>query len=310
LLLFAGSPYNTERMNSPAFTAEINLSLTEKLLSDLPQQGFEITRPPYTVFSAKKKGVSCTLYESGKLVVQGKEMQEFIEFYIEPEILEDFQFSHPNAKLDLTARIGLDEAGKGDFFGPLCIGAVFAEGESIQKLQQMGVKDSKRLSDESILKLARKIRANLPYTVIRLFPQKYNELYARFKNLNRLLGWAHATALGDLSEKTNCKKAILDQFAEKSIVESALKQKGIEVDLEQRIRGEEDLVVAAASILARAGFLEGLEELGQEHGIAIPKGASAAVVKMGIKIVAQFGPDILKKIAKIHFKTTQEILGA
>ena len=203
-------------MHSTTFTAKIDLKLAEKLLSELPAQGFELTKPPYTVFAAKKKGVSCTLYESGNLVVQGKEMQEFIEFYLEPEILHEFQFSHPEAHLNLTPHIGLDEAGKGDFFGPLCIGAVYADGEGIQKLHQMGVKDSKRFSDESILKLARKIRAAYPYVVIRLFPQKYNELYGKFNNLNRLLGWAHATALGDLSEKTLCKKAILDQFAEKA----------------------------------------------------------------------------------------------
>jgi ribonuclease HIII len=295
-------------MSPSTFTAKIDLGLAEKLLIDLPQQGFDLTKPPYTVFAAKKKGVSCTLYESGNLVVQGKDMQEFIEFYLEPEILKQFQFSHPEAHLNLTPHIGLDEAGKGDYFGPLCIGAVYADGSGIQKLHQMGVKDSKRFSDESILKLARKIRAAYPYVIIRLFPQKYNELYARFKNLNRLLGWAHAAALGDLSEKTQCKKALLDQFAEKSIVETALKQKRIEVDLEQKTHGEEDLVVAAASILARAGFLEGLEKLSEEYGLSIPKGAAPIVIDMGLKLVEKFGQEVLEKVAKTHFKTTNEIL--
>ncbi len=295
-------------MHATTLTVKIDLSLAEKLLSELPAQGFELTKQPYTIFAAKKKGVSCTLYESGNLVVQGKEMQEFIEFYLEPEILHEFKFSHPEAHLNLTPHIGLDEAGKGDFFGPLCIGAVYADGEGILKLHQMGVKDSKRFSDESILKLARKIRAAYPYVVIRLFPQKYNELYGRFKNLNRLLGWAHATALGDLSEKTLCKTAILDQFAEKQVVETALKQKRIEVDLEQRVRGEEDLVVAAASILARAGFLEGLEKLSQEYGFVIPKGAAAIVIDAGVKLIQKFGPDVLDKVAKTHFKTAGEIL--
>ncbi|MBF8263892.1 MAG: rnhC [Parachlamydiales bacterium] len=295
-------------MHSSTFTAKIDLSLVEKLLSDLPQQGFEMTRPTYTIFSAKKKGVNCTLYESGNLVVQGKDMQEFIEFYLEPEILKGFQFTHPEATLNLTPHIGLDEAGKGDFFGPLCIGSVFAGGDDILKLHQMGVKDSKRFSDESILKLARKIRASYPYVVIRLFPQKYNELYGRFKNLNRLLGWAHAAALGDLSEKTQCKKAILDQFAEKHVVETALKQKRIDVELEQRVRGEEDLVVAAASILARAGFLEGLEKLSQEYGCVLPKGAATIVIDTGVKLVEKFGLEILDKVAKTHFKTRTDIL--
>ena len=295
-------------MHSPTFTAKIDIKLATKLLEDLPKQGFELSKPPYTVFSAKKKNLNCTLYETGNLVIQGKDKQEFIEFYIEPEILKSFQFSHPEATLNLTPHIGLDEAGKGDFFGPLCIGAVYAGGDDIVKLHEMGVKDSKRISDESILKLARKIRAAYPYTVIRLFPQKYNELYARFKNLNRLLAWTHIAALSDLSQKTQCKKAILDQFAEKYVAENALKQKKIDIDLEQRVRGEEDLVVAAASILARAGFLEGLDTLSQDYGMILPKGATAQVINAGIKLVEKFGPDVLEKVSKTHFKTKSEIL--
>jgi ribonuclease HIII len=295
-------------MKPASFTAKIEVTHAPKLEQDLKDQGFELTKPPYTIFAAKKKGVSCTLYESGSLVVQGKDMQQFIEFYLEPEILQEFRYSHPAAHLNLVPHIGLDEAGKGDFFGPLCIGAVFADEQGIQNLQEMGVKDSKRFSDESILKIARKIRASYPYTVIRLFPHKYNELYGKFKNLNRLLGWAHAAALGDLSSKTQCRKAILDQFAEKGVVESALKQKRLEIDLEQRVRGEEDLVVAAASILARAGFLEGLETLSQELGMSLPKGAGSPVLEAGVRLVKQHGPEVLDKAAKTHFKTKSEVL--
>lgn len=290
------------------FSAKINLALADKIRADLIEQGFEISKPPYTIFCAKKKGISCTLYESGNLTVQGKEMAPFIEFYIEPEVLQEFRFSHPDAHLNLTPHIGLDEAGKGDFFGPLCIAGVYADGDTIRKLQEMGVKDSKRFSDEAILKLAKKIKAACLYTVIRLFPIKYNELYGKFKNLNRLLGWAHAAALGDLSAKSGCKDAILDQFAEKHVVETFLKQKHIEVRLEQRVRGEEDLVVAAASILARAGFLEGLETLSQELDFTLPKGASAAVIKAGKKLLAQHGMEALEKAAKTHFKTMNQVL--
>lgn len=295
-------------MSQPShFTVKIDLSLAPKLESDLQEQGFAISRPPYTIFSAKKKGISCTLYESGNLTVQGKEIAPFIEFYLEPEIVKEFRFSHPEALLDLTPRIGLDEAGKGDFFGPLCIAAVYADEEGIKKLQKWGVRDSKRFSDSSISKLAKKIRAEFPYTVIRLFPQKYNELHLKFKNLNRLLAWAHVAALGDLSKKTGCRKAILDQFAEKGVAESALKQKKLSIDLEQRVRGEEDLVVAAASILARAAFLDGLELLSREYEVSLPKGAAPRVIEVGQKLVAQFGPEVLEKVAKVHFKTTSQI---
>lgn len=289
------------------FSTKIDLKLAAKLEADLKDQGFEFTKPPYTIFSAKKKGVSCTLYESGSLTVQGKEMDAFMEFYLEPEILQSFHYSHPQAHLDLKPHIGMDEAGKGDYFGPLCIAAVYADGDGIKKMQEMGVKDSKKISDDGILKLAGKIRAAFPYTVIRLFPLKYNELHARFKNLNRLLGWAHASAVGDLAAKTGCKEALLDQFAEKYVMENALKQKKIEIHLEQKVHGEEDLVVAAASILARAGFLEGMAMLSEEVGMVLPKGANSGVVTTAQKLVAKFGREVLNKVAKIHFKTTNEI---
>ena len=293
--------------NPSCFSVKIDLSLKTKLEEDLLSQGFVFSKPPYTLFSAKKQGVSCTLYESGKLTVQGKEKGPFIEFYLEPEILKEFKFSHPEAHLNLTPHIGLDEAGKGDFFGPLCVAGVYADGAAIQDLHKMGVRDSKTISDPAILKLAKKIKDRCPYTVIRFFPQKYNELYLKFKNLNRLLGWAHVAALGDLSQKTGCTHAILDQFANEGVVESLMKQKKLQVTLIQRTHAEEDLVVAAASILARAGFLEGMDQLSEEFGMEIPKGASSIVIQAGKKLVAKFGKEVLQRVSKTHFKTTKQI---
>ncbi|HEX2583266.1 MAG TPA: ribonuclease HIII [Chlamydiales bacterium] len=289
------------------FTATIDLKLADKLKEDLTAQEFEFSQPPYTIFSAKKKGVSCTLYESGKITVQGKEMEPFIEFYLEPEILKEFRFSHGESLLNLTPRMGMDEAGKGDFFGPLCVAALYADGAGIKQLLEWGVRDSKRFSDETILKLAGKIRPAYAYTVIRLFPAKYNELYLKFKNLNRLLGWAHIAALADLSQKTGCKEAILDQFADPSVVARQLAQKKLAVNLLQKVRGEEDLVVAAASILARAAFLDGIKQLSEEYGIALPKGANGSVKPIAKALIAKLGPEVLPKVAKIHFKTANEL---
>jgi ribonuclease HIII len=289
------------------FSATIDLKLTEKLRADLTAQEFEFSKPPYTLFSAKKKGLSCTLYESGKLTVQGKEKDPFIEFYLEPEILQEFKFTHPVAHADLKPRIGMDEAGKGDFFGPLCIGALYADEAGIKQLIEWGIQDSKNLSDATVLKMAKKIRAAFSYTVIRLFPLKYNELYARFKNLNRLMAWAHTAALSELSQKTGCKEAILDQFADKSLVESQVAQKKLDVHLEQRTKGESDVVVAGASILARAAFLEGLEKMREEHGMEFPKGASNAVKVAARAYVEKQGKSALGNVAKTHFKTANEL---
>jgi ribonuclease HIII len=289
------------------FSATIDLTLESKLRADLAEQGFEFTKPPYTVFSAQKKGVSCTLYTSGKLTVQGKEMGPFIEFYLEPEILKKFDFSHPLANTDLQPRIGMDEAGKGDFFGPLCIGALYADEAGIKTLIEWGIKDSKTLSDATVLKLAKKIRATFSYTVIRFFPLKYNELYAKFKNLNRLMAWIHTTALAELSQKTGCKKAILDQFADASLVDRQVTQKKLDVQLEQRTKGESDVVVAGASILARAAFLEGLQKMAEEYEMEFPKGASNAVKLSARKYIEKYGETALGNVAKMHFKTAKEL---
>jgi len=290
------------------FVATIDLSLSPKLKEDLKNQGFEFSTPPYTVFSAQKKGVSCTLYTSGKLTVQGKDKDDFIAYYLEPEILQSLAYTYPEIGVDMTARIGVDEAGKGDFFGPLCIGAVQADEAGIKKLLALGVKDSKRMSDKTVLELAKKIKTTVPHTIVRLLPKKYNELYASFHNLNHLLAWGHATAITELVEKTGCREVLIDQFASEPLVEKALKKKNIETHLTQRPRAEEDPVVAAASILARGAFLDGLELLSQQVGMPLPKGASGKVVEAARLLVRQKGKEILGEVAKLHFKTTDEVL--
>lgn len=194
------------------FVAKIDLSLADKLQGDLIAQGFEITKPPYTLFSALKKGISCTLYTSGKITVQGKDREEFITFYLEPEILKDLKFSYPEAHVDMTARIGIDEAGKGDFFGPLCIAGVQASESEIKKLLSIGVRDSKTMSDTTILKMHVKIKEIAHHSIIRIFPEKYNELYENFRNLNQLLAWGHAKAISELVKKTECTEVIIDKF--------------------------------------------------------------------------------------------------
>lgn len=290
------------------FVATISLDLADKLLSDLKDQGFEVTKPLYTLFSAQKKGISCTLYTSGKLTVQGKDMNDFITFYLEPEILQSVAFSYPEAQVNMTPRIGIDESGKGDFFGPLCIAGVQANEAQIKELLAIGVKDSKQVNDKSVRTLSAKIKKACPHTVIFISPKKYNELYASFKNLNQLLGWGHATAIAELVAKTGCNEAIIDQFAGEHVVKNALKQKKLNVSLTQRHRAEADPVVAAASILARAAFLEGMERLSKQFELEIPKGASSQVVRIGKQLVRKFGPEILEQAAKLHFKTKGEIL--
>ncbi len=293
------------------FVEKIDLSLAPKLQAELSSRGCEIAQPAHTLFQAKKKGLSVTLYTSGKLVVQGKEMGEFIEFYLEPEILKSFSYTYgepEKGELDLTARIGIDESGKGDVLGPLCIGGVQASGKQIEELKKLGVVDSKKLSDAKMLKMAPKIRKIAPWHVVRVNPLRYNELYEQFKNLNKFLAWGHATVIEKLAQQTGCHKVIVDQFAAEWVVESALRKKGLEVDLTQRTKAESDVVVAAASVLARVAFLDGLEKLEKEWGLELPKGASAKVKSQMRLFVSKHGPEKLPNIAKMHFKTVNEIL--
>lgn len=298
---------------STSFVTDINISLAPKIIKDLKDQGFELSTPPYTCFSAKKKGISCTLYQSGKLSLQGKEIGPFIEFYLEPHILQAFPFTHAESSvnvetLDLVERIGIDESGKGDFFGPLCIAGVCAKGESIKGLKKIGVKDSKTLNDPQMIKMAEKIKETCPYHIVKINPEKYNELIVQFGNLNKLLAWGHATTIEQLSTKTGCKRVIIDQFANEHVVLTALKRKKLELDLTQRHKGEEDIVVAAASILARCAFVQGIESLEKQYGMKLPKGASKYTIEAGRKFIKTYGRESLGKIGKLHFKTLDSIL--
>lgn len=309
-------------MSTPSnFIKIIDLKLATRMKVDLEEQGFTLTSPPpqYTLFLAKKPGITCTLYSSGKLMVQGKEMGEFIEFYLEP-LLETFSFSYPNLKaaakklkVDIEevveeAHIGIDESGKGDFFGPLCIAGVYADSNGIAKLESLGVKDSKSLKDATILKLAKAIRATCDHHIVKINPHKYNELYVQFKNLNTLLAWGHATVIEQLVARTNCRNVTVDQFANERVVLTALKRKGLELNLLQRHRAEEDVVVAAASILARETFLLGLEQLEKEFATKLPKGASRGVIEAGKAFVKKHGSQALCQVGKLHFKTKDAIL--
>ncbi len=291
------------------FVTTLTQSQAKKLQQALVTQGFQLSQPPYTIFSAKKPNLSCTLYTSLKLTVQGKGMREFIEFYLEPEILKNTIYTHAEHVVDKTGRIGVDEAGKGDFFGPLCIASVYAEGDTISELVRLKVGDSKTIPDNTIHILAAKIKTLCPHHVIRLYPLKYNELYGKFHNLNSLLAWCHATAIEQLATRHDCKKAIIDQFGHESLARNAVLKKGIDIELIQRHKAEEDVVVAAASILARAAFLEGLQVLSQEVEKELPKGAAPVVIQVGKMLVKIWGEDVLSKVCKLHFRTTGQVLG-
>jgi ribonuclease HIII len=206
------------------------------------------------------------------------------------------------------SRIGIDESGKGDYFGPLVIAAVFVTPMTQQDLLLLQVRDSKKISDGRIVEIAPDIRLVCPHSVVAIGPQRYNELYATIKNLNRLLAWGHARALENLLQQVDCDLAISDQFGDERLILNALQEKGKQIRLVQRTKAEADVAVAAASILARAEFLQRLQRLSLEMSMTLPKGASPAVELAGRMVIRKYGQDRLRAVAKLHFKTTKQIL--
>lgn len=204
---------------------------------------------------------------------------------------------------EVGRRAGTDESGKGDFFGPLVIAAVACDFKQGVALAEWGVADSKKLSDGRAAKLADEIRnAQIPHAIVAIGPEKYNELYDKFKNLNRMLAWGHARAIENLLEQVDVDIVIADQFGDESLIERALFEKGRKIRLVQMPRGEQDIAVAAASVLARAEFLRRLAALGKEFSVSLPKGAGAPVDVAGRQIIKSHGLATIAKVAKLHFK--------
>ena len=208
----------------------------------------------------------------------------------------------------LTKWIGSDESGKGDYFGPLVIVAVLVNTVSAESLAQLGVKDSKRLSDKSVRELAGEIKTKCPHSVVAIGPRRYNELYSKIGNLNHLLAWGHCRAIENILEKEECNYALADQFGDEKFIVGALMEKGKQITVEQRIRAESNVGVAAASILARAEFVLRLTMLSEEYGMEFPKGASVAVILAGKDFARRYGGQRLGEVAKLHFKTTKSVL--
>jgi ribonuclease HIII len=204
--------------------------------------------------------------------------------------------------------IGSDEAGKGDYFGPLVIAAVLVDSTALEPLWQLGVKDSKRLADASVERLAVQIRGCCVHAIVAIGPEKYNYLYSKIQNLNRLLAWGHARAIENILNRKEASYALADQFGDENFLVSALMSKGRTIQVRQETRAESDIAVAAASILARREFLRRLGQLSAKYHIELPKGASPAVIQAGKEFITRYGSERLKEVAKIHFRTTRSVL--
>jgi len=204
--------------------------------------------------------------------------------------------------------IGVDESGKGDFFGPLVIAAFLASDKDREKLADLGVKDGKRISENRLIEIDERIRYSYPHAVIIIDPETYNQRYKKIKNLNKLLANGHAEAITNVLSENEVDKIVVDQFGKPELIENALNAKRDNIELKQQFRGEEVIQVAAASILARAAFIREVYKLSEKYKSNIPRGASALADKAGQILVEKYGVKILTKVSKTHFKNYGRVI--
>jgi ribonuclease HIII len=299
-------------MNS--YTHPLSPEQANWLRALLDELGFEFSPKQYTLFFAQKNKLSVAVYEKGpKVLVQGKGVEEFVQFELEPKIFGEAKLGYEEvyAPEMFEAHFGVDESGKGDFFGPLVISGVYVDRGIARKLLDAGVQDSKRIGSDARIRtlgqIIRKTAGGLIETVL-IGPERYNELYEKFGNLNSLLGWGHARVIENLlARKPDCPRALSDQFADARVIKQSLLQHGRKIDIQQRPKAESDIAVAAASILARETFIGWLERRGKELGLRLERGVSASVKETAKKLVEKSGPWRLREVAKVHFRTAHEI---
>jgi len=289
-------------------TLSIQLSMDEAkrvrdVLLSFGWQDADINNEYIALRMKNEKGSVVTLYTSRKIVFQGKEDFTDIVQAIQGE----------NTNVDFVSHIGVDEVGKGDYFGPLVVVACFVNEESAKKFKDIGVGDSKKFSDGKIMKMYEQMKDYPYYYPSIVSPEEYNKLIKETKNVGVLLAKQHSKVieegLKDLEEKgIKCDSVVIDQFSNKeSRVKDELGELGKEADFEQYHKGESDIAVACASVLARGIFLEEMEEMRKEYGFDFPKGATH-VIEKGKEFVKKYGAEELERVAKVSFKTTRDLV--
>ena len=299
------------------FSEKIPTNL-EKEIKHFIKENFEAAVSPkdYAFWQIKGKGFTAIFYNSSKFVIQGKEVSSLVSKLAEkfPQFRnfatgETSKQKSDNDEIVInhSTYIGTDESGKGDFFGPLVVAGVLINKKNRQIFEELGIQDSKTLKDDKMLKMAQVIKKHSTFSVIAVSNSKYNELYSKFKNLNKLLAWGHARVIENILEKEPCKFALSDKFGDESLIKNALMKNGRTIELEQRTKAERDLAVAAASVLARATFIEKMKSMENFYGVTFPKGCNNIVKNSAKTFIEKYGKDRLKEVSKAHFKTFNEV---
>ena len=320
----------TDAPKKTSFTFELTNDQQELLLGLMVNGNFRKREVPYSLYSIEGDHFNATLYEKEKhgkrkLCVQGSKAEDFVLFQLEPIVLGGASLGYEkelNPEL-FSAHAGSDESGKGDYFGPLVVCCAYTDEKLSEEMQKLGVKDCKQMTDKAVLAVGaalRKLLGPTGYAVVKLGPAAYNRLYAKIRNINRMLAWAHGTAIEELLEKrTDCNRVVVDQFAPtEATIQRALKERGKKAKVEQRHKAESDIAVAAASVIARELFIGSCQDMGKEcfgEGAeaqdGIPLGSSDPRVReLAEEMVRKNGPTWLMNHCKAHFQTTDKVLAA
>lgn len=295
---------------------------TKKLMNEFYKDMKRDKTPPYAVFQADTGDTIVTLYESGKAMFQGvsadieagmwesiRKDKDNIDYFMDTKdtkVKKDVEVEIPS---DISS-VGSDEVGTGDYYGPIVVTASFVSKDNIPFLTELGVRDSKKLSDEQILKIVPKIIKKIPYKTIMLSNKEYNDNYGKDMNMNKIKAVLHNKVLTEMVKDNNYDYIVVDQFEPEKSYYNHLSDvpnplKGITF-----ITKAEDkcLSVAVSSLISRYIFIKEMDKLGDKYGIFLPKGANYYVEDVGIKLVNKYGEKILHDIAKLNFSNTDRIL--
>ena len=313
-----GAPAEEKPKKLSTYTIKLDDAQMEKLRALCVARQWESFEVPYARFAFRGTQVNITAYDKRKVVViAGKGTEEFVTMTLEPEITMAAKLGYDEVLNPdwFETHAGLDESGKGDFFGPVVAATVIADKGMIDAWREAGVQDSKKIVDTQIIRLDAIIRETKGAVVEVCYCRtmaRYNELMGRpGANLNRLLAWQHATALGDALAKRPVPWGLLDQFTEQPLVQRELTKKGVQnFELRMRTKAESDPVVAAASVVARAEFIRAMHALSKQFGEKLQKGAGPLVKVQADQIMQKFGTRALGDYAKLHFRTAYEVVSA
>ena len=295
---------------------------TKKLMNEFYKDMKRDKTPPYAVFQADTGDTIVTLYESGKAMFQGvsadiesgmwesiRKDKDNIDYFMDTKDTKIKKEEQVDIPSDI-ASVGSDEVGTGDYYGPIVVTASFVSKDNIPFLTELGVRDSKKLSDEQILKIVPKIIKKIPYKTIMLSNKEYNDNYGKDMNMNKIKAVLHNKVLTEMVKDNDYDYIVVDQFESEKSYYNHLSDvpnplKGITF-----ITKAEDkcLSVAVSSLISRYIFIKEMDKLGDKYGIFLPKGANYYVEDVGIKLVNKYGEKILHDIAKLNFSNTDRIL--